>query len=40
MQEEFAELLAFLAAFALRATAIVFDIRMGPPGEFFRIGRR
>jgi len=33
-----AELLAFLAAFSLRAAAIVFNIRMGPPGEFIRIG--
>jgi uncharacterized membrane protein YeiH len=34
-----AELVACLAAFALRASAIVFDIRMGPPGEFVRIGK-
>ena len=33
-----AELVACLAAFSLRASAIVFDIRMGPPGEFIRIG--
>ncbi|CAB5124466.1 hypothetical protein D3OALGA1CA_2794 [Olavius algarvensis associated proteobacterium Delta 3] len=33
-----AEMLAFLAAFSLRAAAIVFNIRMGPPGEFIRIG--
>ena len=33
------ELVAFLAAFSLRASAIVFDIRMGPPGEFIRLGR-
>ena len=33
------ELLAFVAAFALRASAIVFDIRMGPPGQFIRIGK-
>lgn len=33
-----AELVAFAAAFALRASAIVFDIRMGPPGEFLRLG--
>lgn len=32
------ELLASLAAFALRASAILFDIRMGPPGEFIRVG--
>jgi uncharacterized membrane protein YeiH len=35
-----AEWLAFLAAFSLRGAAIVFDIRMGPPGEFIRIGGR
>ncbi|WP_158968256.1 trimeric intracellular cation channel family protein [Chachezhania sediminis] len=31
--------IAFLAAFTLRALAILLDIRMGPPGEFVRIGR-
>lgn len=35
-----AELLSVAAAFTLRASAIVFDIRMGPPGEFLRLGRR
>jgi hypothetical protein len=30
---------AFLAAFSLRASAIVFNIRMGPPGEFIRLGK-
>jgi hypothetical protein len=30
---------AFLAAFSLRASAIIFDIRMGPPGEFIRIAK-
>jgi uncharacterized membrane protein YeiH len=34
-----AELAGFLAAFSLRASAIIFDIRMGPPGEFIRIGK-
>ena len=34
-----AELVAFLAAFSLRACAIIFDIRLGPPGEFARFGR-
>lgn len=34
------EVIAVVAAFALRAAAIVFDIRMGPPGEFIRVGRR
>jgi len=33
-----AEILAFVAAFSLRAAAIRFNIRMGPPGEFIRIG--
>jgi uncharacterized membrane protein YeiH len=34
-----AEVVASLAAFSLRASAIVFDIRMGPPGEFVRFGK-
>jgi uncharacterized membrane protein YeiH len=34
-----AELVAFSAAFSLRASAIVFDIRMGPPGEFVQFGK-
>lgn len=34
-----AGLVSFLAAFCLRASAIIFDIRMGPPGEFVRFGR-
>ena len=34
-----AEPVAFLAAFSLRASAIVFNIRMGPPGEFVRFGK-
>ena len=33
-----AELVSCLATFSLWASAIVFDIRMGPPGEFIRIG--
>ena len=33
-----AELVSCLAAFSLRAAAIVFNIRMGPPGEFLTIG--
>jgi uncharacterized membrane protein YeiH len=40
LPEGAAELLAFLAAFSLRAAAIVFNIRMGPPGEFIRIRGR
>jgi uncharacterized membrane protein YeiH len=39
MPEMVAELTGFLAAFLLRASAIIFDIRMGPPGEFICIGR-
>ena len=35
-----AELMACLAAFSLRASAIIFDIQMGPPGEFVRIGKK
>ena len=35
-----AELLSVLAAFSLRAAAIIYNIRMGPPGEFIRIGGR
>jgi uncharacterized membrane protein YeiH len=39
VNEIVAELVACTAAFALRASAIVFDIRMGPPGEFIRFGK-
>ena len=35
-----AEIVSALAAFLLRASAIVFDIRMGPPGQFIRVGGR
>jgi len=38
LPEGLAESIAFLAAFALRAAAIIFDIHMGPPGEFIRVG--
>lgn len=34
-----AELVSFAAAFGLRALAITLDIRMGPPGEFIRLGK-
>jgi uncharacterized membrane protein YeiH len=34
-----AELVACVAAFSLRASAIIFNIRMGPPGAFIRIGK-
>lgn len=34
--ETVSEFVACSAAFALRASAVVFDIRMGPPGELFR----
>ena len=33
LTEAIAELLAFLSCFLLRAAAIRFNIRMGPPGE-------
>jgi uncharacterized membrane protein YeiH len=39
VSEIVAESVAFLAAFLLRASAIIFDIRMGPPGEFVRVGK-
>lgn len=34
----FAEMAGFLVAFGLRGASIALDIRMGPPGEFLRIG--
>jgi len=33
------ELVASLAAFSLRASPIIFNIRMGPPWEFVRFGK-
>ena len=39
MDEVISEVVGVLAAFSLRASAIIFDIRMGPPGEFIRIGK-
>ena len=36
--EMLAEALAFLTGFLLRAAAIIFNISMGPPGEFIRVG--
>ena len=36
--ETAAESIAFLLCFLLRAAAIHFNIRMGPPGEFIRVG--
>jgi uncharacterized membrane protein YeiH len=38
--EIISEVVSVLAAFSLRASAIIFDIRMGPPGEFIRIGKK
>jgi len=38
MGEVISEVIGVLAAFTLRASAIIFDIRMGPPGSFIRIG--
>ena len=40
MGEVTAEVIGVLSAFTLRAAAIIFDIRMGPPGEFIRIGKK
>ena len=34
-----AELVSCLMAFTLRGSAIIYNIRMGPPGEFVRWGR-
>ena len=34
-----AEVFGVLSAFSLRASAIIFNIRMGPPGSFIRIGK-
>lgn len=34
-----AEVIACIAAFSLRASAIVFDIQMGPPGQFIKISK-
>lgn len=36
--ETAAEAVAFLACLLLRSAAIIFNIRMGPPGEFIRVG--
>ncbi len=38
--EIIAETISFAACFLVRATAIVYDVRMGPPGEFIRVGGR
>ncbi len=40
MPEGVAEIISVTFAFALRAFAIIYDIRMGPPGELVRIGGR
>ena len=40
LPEGVAEFTGFGAAFALRACAIRYGIRMGPPGSFLRIGQR
>jgi uncharacterized membrane protein YeiH len=36
--EVLAQSMAFVLCFLLRAAAILLDIRMGPPGEFMRVG--
>lgn len=38
LKEGTAEIIAFCIAFILRALAIKFNIRMGPPGEFIKTG--
>ena len=40
VDEIVSELVACTAAFSLRAWAILYDVRMGPPGQFMRIGKR
>lgn len=37
--EWMAEAIAVSISFGIRASAVIFGIRMGPPGEFLRIGR-
>ena len=37
--EILSEAISCSAAFALRASAIIFNIRMGPPGEFVKLGK-
>lgn len=39
VSESPAAVLACLGAFGLRAAAVVYDIQMGPPGNFIRIGK-
>lgn len=40
LPEGMAELVAFVVALALRAAAIHYDIRMGPPGSFVTVGKQ
>jgi uncharacterized membrane protein YeiH len=40
LAEPAASLLAFLVALLVRGIAIVFQVRLGPPGDFFRLGNR
>ena len=40
VNEIVAEVISCGAAFTLRALAIIYDIRMGPPGEFITIGKK
>ncbi|PWJ38555.1 trimeric intracellular cation channel family protein [Sediminitomix flava] len=40
LTEIHAEIIALLLALSLRTLAVVYDIQMGPPGEFLRIGKK
>ncbi len=40
VQPEVAMASGFMATLVLRGAAVVFDIRLGPPGEFVRVGGR
>ncbi|WP_319764973.1 trimeric intracellular cation channel family protein [Maridesulfovibrio sp.] len=40
VQPEIAMAAGFMATLIIRGAAIIFDIRLGPPGEFVRIGSR
>ena len=40
VNEIISEIVGVLSAFLLRASAVIFDIRMGPPGSFISIGKK
>ena len=39
LAEGIPEVISFLVAFILRAAGVVFEIRLGPPGEFISLGK-